>query len=78
MCVPALCQIVHTSQRPEIRQIAAVEMCKRCGKWWTSVDPGAQAAIKKSLLELVVSESEYAQLDYYLMAGNACGIPLRV
>ncbi|KAM0750744.1 ARM repeat-containing protein [Meredithblackwellia eburnea MCA 4105] len=60
-CVPALFEIVSTSQNQAIRQLALVELRKRVtakkNKQWTGQAQDVRTAIKQRVLELIVNES---------------------
>jgi hypothetical protein len=51
-------QIMVSSPAWEMRQMAAVELRKRSNKWWAQIDQSTKDAIKKSLVEFTLAESE--------------------
>ena len=51
--------ILSSSSRPEIRQMAAVELRKRSVKLWANLDKQSQEQVKNGLLDLALRDSEY-------------------
>ncbi|KAG0370011.1 hypothetical protein BGZ54_008094 [Gamsiella multidivaricata] len=57
-CVPALVHIVEVSPQKEIRQLAAVELRKQVGNWWSKLDDDTRIAVKAQLLNIIVKEQD--------------------
>ncbi|KAI8150043.1 armadillo-type protein [Fennellomyces sp. T-0311] len=55
-CIPALVQVISTSQMFEVRQLASVELRKRVSKWWLKLDENVRAPVRQQLLQVVLAE----------------------
>jgi hypothetical protein len=53
-------------QQWQVRQMAAVELRKRAGKWWSQIDTQTTEAIKKQLVDFVLAEQEYVFRRAYI------------
>lgn len=58
--VPALCNVIGTSQNPQIRQYAAMLLRRKLGKYgqWSRLSADARQSIKQGLVQALVSEQE--------------------
>ncbi|KAJ2682742.1 hypothetical protein H4R19_007086, partial [Coemansia spiralis] len=56
-CVPALLTIAKDDQQWEVRQLAAIELRKRVGRFWTSIDDATQQQMRDAILQAIVAES---------------------
>ncbi|KAK6460894.1 ran binding protein [Scheffersomyces coipomensis] len=55
--IPALFQILHTSDSNEVKQVAAVEARKLVLSKWETVDASSKASIKSTLLQTAFSQT---------------------
>ncbi|KAJ1728256.1 hypothetical protein LPJ61_004130, partial [Coemansia biformis] len=56
-CVPALLTIAKDDQQWQVRQLAAVELRKRIGKFWDGIDDNTQQQMRDAILRAIVDES---------------------
>ncbi|CAH2014578.1 unnamed protein product [Acanthoscelides obtectus] len=58
--IPALCDVIVTSQNPQIRQSAAVLLRRKLGKkrQWSKINIDIRTRIKQGMLQALVSEQE--------------------
>ncbi|XP_064641472.1 importin-4-like [Lineus longissimus] len=58
--VPALCNVLHTSQDPQVRQYAAVLLRRRIqkSKQWQGLPAVISESIRASLIQVLISEQE--------------------
>ncbi|CAG8515602.1 454_t:CDS:10 [Diversispora eburnea] len=57
-CVPALVHILSSSEKWQVRQLAAVELKKRSSKWWSKLDANQNLYVKNQLLQVILQEPE--------------------
>ncbi|KAG0199275.1 hypothetical protein BGX28_007434 [Mortierella sp. GBA30] len=57
-CVPALVEIIKTSQFKEVRQLSSVELRKQVTNWWPKLDLDVRTTIKATLLQIIVNEPD--------------------
>lgn len=58
VCVPVLAQVLFSSQQPQIRQLAAVELRKQIAHNWGRNDEPTRSGIKAKLLEVILQEQQ--------------------
>ncbi|KAJ2763145.1 hypothetical protein IWQ57_005632, partial [Coemansia nantahalensis] len=56
-CVPALLTIAKDDAQWQVRQLAAVELRKRVGRYWDGIDDEMQQQMRDALLRAIVEES---------------------
>ncbi|KAF9567891.1 hypothetical protein EC968_003127 [Mortierella alpina] len=57
-CVPALVEIIKSSQFKEVRQLASVELRKQVTNWWPKLELDVRTSIKATLLHIIVEEPD--------------------
>jgi len=72
-CLVALLDISKSSPEWQIRQLANIELKKRIPKFWNDLNDDIKAYIKKSVLEMVLIESESAPRNALTRAVSIIG-----
>lgn len=60
--MPALVQIMQGHPQWQVRQLAAVEVQKRCSKYYDQLDAATQASIRDIVSQAVLNETESSTL----------------
>ncbi|KAI9502585.1 hypothetical protein GGI25_003733 [Coemansia spiralis] len=57
VCVPALLTIAKDNSEWQVRQLAAVELRKRIGKFWEEIDDSLQQQMREAVLKVIIEET---------------------